>query len=74
MNNLLQDLFNNGSFDNDINLQEIVNIHLEEYKRLRSLEDLGIDEKYASENLTVLVELIKSELELKEMEYIKKAE
>ena len=74
MNNLLQDLFNNGSFDNDNNLQEIVNIHLEEYKRLHSLEDLGIDEKYASENLTVLVELIKSELELKEMEYIKKAE
>mgnify|MGYP001011216925 CR=1 FL=1 len=44
MNNLLQDLFNNGSFDNDNNLQEIVNIHLEEYKRLHSLEDLGIDE------------------------------
>lgn len=74
MNRLLQDLFNDGSFDNEAIIKEIISTNLEKYKRNHPLEDLGIAEKYLGKNLIALVELIKSEIHLKELEKFKRDE
>lgn len=74
MNRLLQDLFNDGSFDNEAIIKEIISTNLEKYKRNHPLEDLGIAEKYLGKNLSALVELIKSEIHLKELEKFKRDE
>jgi hypothetical protein len=74
MNRLLQDLFNDGSFDNGVDIKKNIVTNLEKYKRTHPLDELGINEKYLGENLTALVELIKSEVTLKELEKFKKVE
>lgn len=74
MNRLLQDLFNDGCFDDRANLNKIITANLENYKRKHPLDELGIDEKYLGENLIALVELIGPEIALKEIEKIKKTE
>lgn len=68
MNRLLQDLFNDGCFDEGADISKIIVINLEKYKRKHPLDELGIDENYLVENLIVLVELIKPEIKLKEIE------
>lgn len=74
MNRLLQDLFNEGSFDNEADINKIIIANLESYKRKHPLDELGIDEKYLGENLIALVELIKAEVTLKELDKFKKVE
>ncbi len=74
MNRLLQNLFNDGCFDDESNLNEIIINNLENYKKKHPLDELGIDEKYLSSNLVALVELIKPEIALKEIEKFKKTE
>lgn len=74
MNRLLQDLFNDSSFDESADINKIITANLENYKRKHPLDELGIDERYLGENLVALVELIKPEIVLKEMEKFKKVE
>lgn len=74
MNRLLQDLFNDGSFDNGEDIKKIITANLESYKRKHTLDELGIDEKYLGGNLIALVELIKAEVTLKELEKFNKIE
>ncbi len=74
MNRLLQNLFNDGCFDDGAILSEIIPFNLENYKKKHPLDELGIDEKYLGDNLITLVELIKPEITLKEIENFKKAE
>lgn len=74
MNRLLQDLFNDGSFDNGEDIKKIITANLESYKRKHPLDELGIDEKYLGGNLIALVELIKAEVTLKELEKFNKIE
>lgn len=74
MNRLLQDLFNDGSFDEGVDINKTVKTNLEKYIRKHPLEELGIDEKYLGDNLVALVELIKAEVTLKELEKFKKIE
>lgn len=74
MNRLLQDLFNDGSFDEGVDIVNIVRANLEKYIRKHPLDELGIDEKYLGDNLITLVELIKAEVTLKELEKFKKVE
>ncbi len=74
MNRLLQDLFNDGSFDEKADINKIIETNLEKYKWKHPLDELGIDEKYLGDNLIALVELIKAEVKLKELEKFKKAE
>jgi len=74
MNRLLQDLFNDGSFDNGEDIKKIITANLESYKRKHTLDELGIDEKYLEGNLIALVELIKAEVTLKELEKFNKIE
>src|SRR5690606_17556214 len=62
MNRLLQDLFNDGYFDDGADLNKIITTKLENYKRKHPLDELGIDERYLGDNLIVLVELIKPEI------------
>ena len=57
-----------------MDINKIITTKLENYKRRHPLDELGIDENYLGENLVALVELIKTEVTLKEMEKIKKAE
>lgn len=74
MNHLLQDLFNDGCFDKKVDTKQIITKNLENYKKRHPLDELGIDEKYLGENLIALVELIRSEVKLKELEKFKKIE
>lgn len=74
MNRLLQDLFNDGCFNDEANLIKVITENLEKYKRKHPLDELGIDERYLSDNLIALVELIKPEITLKEIEKFKKTE
>ncbi|EHO13113.1 hypothetical protein HMPREF9714_00947 [Myroides odoratimimus CCUG 12901] len=74
MNRLLQDLFNDSSFDESEDIDKIITANLENYKRKHPLDELGIDERYLGDNLVALVELIKPEIVLKEMEKFKKVE
>lgn len=74
MNRLLQDLFNDGCFDNGTDLNKIITVKLESYKRKHPLDELGIDERHLGENLIALVELIKPEFTLKQIIKFKKAE
>lgn len=74
MNRLLQDLFNDGCFDDGTNLNKIIAAKLEGYKQKHPLDELGIDERHLGENLIALVELIKPEITLKEIVKFKKAE
>lgn len=74
MNRLLQDLFNDSSFDESADINNIITTNLESYKRKHPLDELGIDERYLGDNLVALVELIKPEIVLKEMEKFKKIE
>ena len=74
MNRLLQNLFNDGCFDEGVDLNKIIANKLEDYKREHPLDELGIDERRLGENLITLVELIKPEITLKEIEIIRKTE
>lgn len=74
MNRLLQDLFNDGCFDDGANLTKIITDNLENYKRKHPLDELGIDERYLGDNLIALVELTRPEIILKEIEKFKKTE
>lgn len=74
MNRLLQDLFNHGCFDNEVKVSGIIASNLNHYKRNHSLDDIGIDEDHLAENLETLVELIKPEIKLKELQKISKTE
>lgn len=74
MNWLLQNLFNDGCFDDEINLNEIIIANIESYKSKHPLDELGIDEQYLADNLIALVQLIKPEITLKEIEEFKKTE
>lgn len=74
MNRLLQDLFNDGSFDEGVDIFNIVRANLAKYIKKHPLDELGIDEKYLGDNLITLVELIKAEVTLKELEKFKKVE
>ncbi len=74
MNRLLQDLFNDGSFDKNIDKENIIKANLDKYKQEHPLDELGIDEKYLGENLITLVDLISTEVTLKELEKFKKVE
>lgn len=74
MNRLLQNLFNDGCFDDGIDLNKIIAAKLDNYIREHPLDELGIDEKYLGNNLIALVELIRPEITLKEIEKFKKAE
>lgn len=74
MNRLLQDLFNDGCFDKGVDISNIIKANLESHKRKHPLDELGIDEKYLGKNLITLVELIQSEVKLKELEKFKKIE
>lgn len=72
MNLLLRDLFNDGCFDNDKNAREIISNRLEYYKANHSLDELGINEMFLIDTLVTLVDLIKPELKLLELETITK--
>ncbi len=72
MNQLLKDLFNDDCFNTNRNPREIITKRLEYYKANHPLDELGIDENYLADNLVTLVELIKPELKLIELETIEK--
>ena len=73
MNHLLKDLFNDGCFDANRNLNEIIKNRLDYYKANHPLDELGIDENHLTNNLVALVQLIQPELNLIELETIEKA-
>lgn len=72
MNHLLKDLFNDGCFDNDKDVRDIISSKLSYYKLNHPLDELGIDENYLADNLVTLTELIQPELKLLELETIEK--
>jgi hypothetical protein len=72
MNQLLKDLFNDGCFEINTNVRDIITNRLGYYKANHPLDDLGIDEIYLLDNLVTLVELILPELKLLELETIEK--
>ena len=72
MNQLLKDLFNDCCFDSDKLARDIIANRLEYYKANHPLDELGIDENYLVDNLVTLVELIRPELKLHELETIEK--
>lgn len=69
---LLKDLFNDGCFDNDKDVKELITNRLVFYKLNHPLDELGIDENYLADNLVTLIELIKPEITLLELETIEK--
>jgi hypothetical protein len=70
MSNLLKDLFNDGSFDDISRARNIIEKKLESYRKNHPLEEIGIDDNYLLENLVSLVELIKPEIKLVQIEKI----
>lgn len=74
MNRLLQNLFNDCCFDDGVNFNKIIATKLDNYMQEHPLDELGIDERHLGDNLIALVELIKPEIRLKEIEKFKKNE
>lgn len=74
MNQLLKDLFNDGCFNEGINVRDILKNKLSVYKMNHPLDELGIDENHLLDNLVTLTELIQPELKLLELEKIEKIE
>lgn len=70
MNNLLRDLFNDGSFDDISKTKGIIEKKIESYRKNHPLEDIGINETYLLQNLVSLVELISPEIKLEQIEKI----
>ena len=70
MHNLLSDLFNDGCFDEDKDTIGLISEKLPHYKSSHPLDDIGINADVLAENLVVLTELIKSELQLHKLEAI----
>lgn len=70
MNNLLRDLFNDGSFDDISKTKSIIEKKIESYRKNHPLEDIGINETYLLQNLVSLVELISPEIKLEQVEKI----
>jgi hypothetical protein len=71
---LLKDLFNDGSFDEGANPEQILFTKTAYYKNNHNLDELGIDEESPLTGLITLVELIKPELSYKEVKGIEKKE
>ena len=74
MNSLLKDLFNDTCFDANVNAKEILKGRLDYYKTKHPLDEIGINEDNLLENLVTLVELIKPEVKLFEVETIETVE
>jgi hypothetical protein len=72
MNQLLKDLFNDRCFDDSSDVHRILAGRISYYKHNHPLDELGIDPNKLIDNLVILVELIKPELELQEVEIIEK--
>ena len=70
--NLLKDLFSDGCFDSDVNLEVILQNKVIYYQNNHSLEELGIDSENPMRGLIVLVELIKPEIKTFELESLEK--
>jgi len=74
MNRLLRDLFNDGCFNEGVDAKLLIRSKLPFYKKNHPLDELGIGENYLLDNLVTLVELIRPELKLLEIEFIEKIE
>ena len=71
---LLKDLFNDGSFDEGANPEQILFTKTADYKSNHNLDELGIDEEKPLEGLITLIDLIKPELTFKQVKSIEKRE
>lgn len=74
---LLKDLFNDGCFDEEAKLSQILKPQLDYYTNQHNLDELGIDEDSPIEGLNTLVDLLKpeiSKLTFKEVKSIQKRE
>ncbi len=69
---LLKDLFSDGCFDKNSNLELILHNKVVDYQQNHSLEELGIDNENPINGLIALVELIKPEIKTVELETIEK--
>ena len=74
MNRFLRDLFNDGCFNIGVDARLVISNKLPFYRRNHPLDELGIGENYLIDNLVTLIELIRPELNLLEVEYIEKIE
>lgn len=71
---LLKDLFNDCSFDEGANPEQILFTKIDYYKGNHNLDELGIDEEKPLEGLITLIYLIKPELTFKQVKSIEKRE
>lgn len=69
---LLKDLFADGCFDDNVSLKSLIQTRMEQYRKNHSLEELGIDNEDPLSGLVTLVELVKPELNLQELETIER--
>lgn len=73
MISLLNDLFEDGCFDENSDYNTILRNRRNDYVRNHPLDELGIESDFAFENLTAIVEIIKSEIQLDILEWIEQA-
>lgn len=69
---LLKDLFNDGCFDDGINPLEILSPKMSEYEENHNFDELGLDTTYPLKDLITLIDLIKPELNFKEIHSIER--
>lgn len=61
---LLKDLFSDGCFDENSNIEQIVEKNIEKYRSNHSLDELSINMENPTRGIITLIELIKPEIEL----------
>lgn len=71
---LLKDLFNDGCFDDGANPKEILLSKMDEYVNNHNFDELGIDEELPLKDLITLIDLIKPELNFKEVHTMERKE
>ncbi|MCW7498311.1 hypothetical protein ND860_17370 [Leptospira levettii] len=70
--NLLKDLFSDGFFDASVNIDDLLQDNIQYYLSSHSLEELGIDRDNPIKDLSALVELIRSEINLIKVQSIRR--
>jgi hypothetical protein len=70
MNALLRDLFNDGCFDRDVDNRKVLSLRKDYYLTNHDIEGIGIHFEAVVDNLSTLVELLRPNLNLKEVERI----
>lgn len=72
MNDLLADLINDGCFNDDIDLRERLTPLKERYIRRHDFDQIAVEENKVTDTLITLVELLKPEIHLEQVEKIER--